>query len=321
MARTADDFLVDIAARPDDDGLKAVFADWLLERGDVRGELMALQLKAHRTDEERSREALLLKANLKHWLPDEILINLVPSSIVFEKGVFTAARIQVRSQSALTASLTHPVWGTARRLSAAPRELLARCPVLEELTEIDDGLFVTLPVEGPPLLRLQTLGVRAQSAGALAPGLGASAYPALRELRLGFPLVTRDDAAHFEPRRLKGLFESPLGKRLHRLVLHTGWLDLEPWLYALDGLAPQVAELQLTPMAFEATNWWVRFSNGRRDVTVYPGSDLNASYSEGPVRELLATALRGYFRSLTLLDGVEWASVRKLPCFEGAVQR
>jgi hypothetical protein len=55
-------------------------------------------------------------------------------------------------------------------------------------------------------------------------------------------------------------------------------------------------------------------------VRIFPGSELNASFSEGPVREILATAPRGWFEKLTLPDEVGWASVRRLPCFERAAE-
>jgi uncharacterized protein (TIGR02996 family) len=325
VSRTADDFLAEIAAKPDDDGLKRVFADWLLERGDVRGELMALQLKGERTDEELAREALLLKRHVKRWLPDEVLINLVPSSIAFEKGVFGSARVAVRSPVAMATSLKHPAWATVRRLRSPPPELVDSCPVLEELTEIDDLTLSTLAARTAPFARLHTLGVLGSDPSVLATCFASAAFADVRELRLGFVTDPRMHMGppvwdgRYLPGRLSWLFDSALGRRLGRLVLHTGWIDLEPWLRGLDEVEPPMPELQLTPMPFEATNWWIRFSNRRRHVTLFEGSELNASYSEGPVREILATAPKGWFESVTLPQGVAWASVRRLPCFERAL--
>ncbi len=313
MTRTADDFLVEIGRKPDDDALKAVFADWLLERGDPRGELMALQLKSHRTDEDLSREALLLKANVRSWLPDEVLINLVPSSIVFEKGVFAAARVSVRSQSALTASLSHPAWGTVRRLSGAPLELIERCPVIEELTELDEATITGLAQRGRGIGRLSTIGVVVRSPGELARAFESPSVESVRELRLGFPDVDETRQQPLGLSDLGWLFRTALCGRLQRLVLQTGWLDLATLLNGLELLETRVPELQLTPMTFEPTSWWVRFSHQRRRVIVHPGSELNASFSEGPVRELLATAPNDWFEGASLPEG--WASVRRLPCF------
>lgn len=322
MSRTAEDFLADIAANPDDDALKGVFADWLLERGDPRGELMALQLKEHRSDEDLSREALLVRTHYKQWLPDEVLINLVPSSIVFERGVFAGARVSVRSGSALLASLSHPVWSTVRALSGAPLELLERCPVLQEAIDLEEGVVTGLALKAQRPGRLKTLGVIGHSTEVLARAFASPAFELVRELRLGFGTVdeTRQTVREFEPERMRWLFHSPLGQRIRRLVLHTGWLDLTRWLMELERVDPwRIEQLQLTPMVFEASNWWLRFTSGRRHVRVFPGSELNASFSEGPVREIFATAPRGWFEQLTLPDDVGWGSVRRLPCFERAV--
>src|ERR1043165_6117004 len=52
-----------VYAAPDDDGPRLVYADALLERGDPRGELIALQIARARgpiSDEARAREAELL---------------------------------------------------------------------------------------------------------------------------------------------------------------------------------------------------------------------------------------------------------------------
>ena len=44
-AESEADLMAEVLARPADDGPRMVLADWLLERGDVRGELIALQCK------------------------------------------------------------------------------------------------------------------------------------------------------------------------------------------------------------------------------------------------------------------------------------
>jgi uncharacterized protein (TIGR02996 family) len=70
-ARGEADFLADIYKAPDDDAERQVFADWLSERGDPRGEFITIQLakKAGRTtDAMDKREASLLKKHAKAWL-------------------------------------------------------------------------------------------------------------------------------------------------------------------------------------------------------------------------------------------------------------
>lgn len=299
--------LTQIARFPDDEGLLRVCCDVLLERGDPRGELMALQLKEHRSDDERSREALLIKANVDRWLPPEVLINLDRASIAFERGMFAGARVNVRSLQSLHASLDHPVWATVRWLAAAPAALAARCMNrLESLTDVDERTVLELTLSWLP--RLETLGVRAQSMPPLIEATKSPAFERVRELRLSLPMTgERSTPRQFDPANLAGL-----ALKLDRLVLQSGWLDLTPWLERLD---PSEPELQITPMVFAATNWSIRF-HGRRCVTVFPGSELNASFSEGPVREILSTAPRGFFSRLELSEHFGWPSVRRLPCFE-----
>jgi uncharacterized protein (TIGR02996 family) len=60
---TFDQGLRNLAEHPDDRGRHAVFADWLLEQGDVRGEALALELSG-----EHARLASLRKKHERAWL-------------------------------------------------------------------------------------------------------------------------------------------------------------------------------------------------------------------------------------------------------------
>ncbi|HEY1551044.1 MAG TPA: TIGR02996 domain-containing protein [Kofleriaceae bacterium] len=59
-----------IIASPDDDTPRSVYADWLLERGDPRGEFIALQLEhaaGRSTRAKLVREGELLRAHGEAW--------------------------------------------------------------------------------------------------------------------------------------------------------------------------------------------------------------------------------------------------------------
>jgi uncharacterized protein (TIGR02996 family) len=58
---TFEEFVAELAAHPEDRGRQAVFSDWLLERGDSRGEALALELSGQST-------APLRKKHEKSWL-------------------------------------------------------------------------------------------------------------------------------------------------------------------------------------------------------------------------------------------------------------
>jgi uncharacterized protein (TIGR02996 family) len=84
------EFLEAIYAAPDDDTVRAVFADWLTERGDPRGELIALQLAGASTEKMRKREASLLKKHGKAWVGD-LETGLSKHGRVFERGFLARA--------------------------------------------------------------------------------------------------------------------------------------------------------------------------------------------------------------------------------------
>lgn len=55
-------FLSTLFSRPDDDGLRLVYADWLEERGDPRAEFLRLEVEQHRpANSDKSRQAALVK--------------------------------------------------------------------------------------------------------------------------------------------------------------------------------------------------------------------------------------------------------------------
>jgi len=78
-------FLEAIAATPDDDGPRIVYADWLQQAGDPRGELIAVQcaLAAGRTAELAARERALLDRHEAEWLAHA---GLWPGEARFQRG-------------------------------------------------------------------------------------------------------------------------------------------------------------------------------------------------------------------------------------------
>src|SRR5262245_43129433 len=59
-----------LAASPDDVATHRAYADWLVEQGDARGELIQVQLALEQggSDELRQREAALLAEHQGEWL-------------------------------------------------------------------------------------------------------------------------------------------------------------------------------------------------------------------------------------------------------------
>lgn len=118
-ARTADDFLADIWADPADDGVRQVFADWLSERGDLRGELITLQMAraAGRLDAKGTRrECELLAQHGREWL-GPLAPAVEKGGMRFERGFLYACRVNWRGLLASPGLVTHPAWSTVREYS------------------------------------------------------------------------------------------------------------------------------------------------------------------------------------------------------------
>ncbi|SRR5579871_3008402 len=69
------DFLAAIRANPDDDALRLVYADWLEERGDVRSELLRLELIVDRAAHPDLHELARLQ-ELQHTLDRDWLLTV-----------------------------------------------------------------------------------------------------------------------------------------------------------------------------------------------------------------------------------------------------
>lgn len=145
--KNADDFLAAIYTAPDDDTPRAIYADWLTERGDPRGEFIALQLAhaaGHATEQTKKREAQLLKKHEKKWLA-HLETGLAKDGRVFERGFLAHARLDTEgSPKEPPKVFSDPGWATVRsatlcfsiewrRLGRALLEL----PSMRWLTEID----------------------------------------------------------------------------------------------------------------------------------------------------------------------------------------
>jgi len=111
-ATSEEAFLARIFADPSSDEARLVYADWLQERGDPRGELIALQCR--RSKRTTAREEALLRLHAKTWLgPLGAVVRL--SGLVFERG-FPAVGHLAGPLSALRRVAGHPAWSTFRAL-------------------------------------------------------------------------------------------------------------------------------------------------------------------------------------------------------------
>lgn len=188
-----DGFLRFVAEKPGDDGRVAAFVDWLLERGDPRGEFFALQRAGRElTAKEQARVGALQKKHEKRWLRS-LARGVVKGSAVFrggllreiELGVWKGGDLPLDDEPSLpllesltvTGSTNLPeletVLADARRF-ASLRSLTAPAWILENAS--------------PSLLKqLVSVGVFEPRLGEQGPRLSVLArapMPALKELRL-----------------------------------------------------------------------------------------------------------------------------------------
>jgi uncharacterized protein (TIGR02996 family) len=142
--------LAAIAADPDDDGPRIVYADWLLQAGDPRGELIAIQcaLARGRTPELVARERSLLERHEAEWLA---AAGLVTGESRFVRGfaekVDTTA---VRAASAIDRLVEQPclrelrmgvdAGGNEAEVSQIAERLRQKLPITLEHVTIDRRL-------------------------------------------------------------------------------------------------------------------------------------------------------------------------------------
>jgi len=160
--------LASVYADPTNDDLRQVVGDRLVELGDPRGELIALQYRKRAgalDDVGEKRIESLLRKHLSAWLgPLGPLV--VKSSVVFERGfparlVSTARRVFERKQAVLL-----PEWNTVEDLQFNAVSWVTpamRClRVVRELGA--DGLADLLALASPPPLEALSLVLRTEEA-------------------------------------------------------------------------------------------------------------------------------------------------------------
>jgi uncharacterized protein (TIGR02996 family) len=156
------DLLTEIYESPREDGPRLVYADWLLERGDPRGEFIMLQFKEERvglTAVEKLRVERLLKRHRVEWLG--ALAGVVDGE--FRRGFLATAHVKkpIKDELALA-----PEWQTVETLrvtDAVGRSMWSRLPAITTLelvlTTVSSALLREL-VASPENAGLERLVIR-----------------------------------------------------------------------------------------------------------------------------------------------------------------
>lgn len=189
-ARSLEGLLAAVYAAPHDDAPRLVLADFLLEKGDPRGELIALQLQKEKGKGELAREQALLETHGRKWLGG--LADVVLKDVVFRRGFPAVVTARFRHSRDVEAHGEAPEWATIEEIAwtspgsssrdqqrfifhvprtLRPRVMSTHTAGLEQLLERDEPL----PIED---LRLHTL----DDVEVLARFKSSKLFPALRRL-------------------------------------------------------------------------------------------------------------------------------------------
>lgn len=298
--------LEQVVRSPADDGPRAVYADSLTERGDLRGEFIALQLKHARslgTVPEREREAALLSANGPRWL-GPLSSWFVPGSVVYARGFLDACRVEVPTTGVDASLFEHPLWATVRTVECSDSRLLTS-PALRSL---EHG---TLEADALSVLAKRPTPNRLRSVfGRLGP-LGVRRGAALRDERawrdalqsdqLG-SLISLSVAPPDDDSQVAWFFRSRLAQQLERLDLsfdgpRVNWAR---WLNRVAAL-PKLTQLVLRQHANFMARACLTLSRGRDgyDAVLELNSAPDAVLRAGLI-ESLAGLRREDVRSLRL---------------------
>jgi uncharacterized protein (TIGR02996 family) len=154
-----------VLAEPEDDALRSVWADALIERGDPLGELISIQaLAAHGklTPAQDKRARSLIAKHRVAWLAELADVVQHREGLVLDRGVLTECQIQVKRLPALARAVGHPLWAALTRIWFCDRfawdprivPLLVH-PVLARLREVYTiglhNVFTELARREPPL--------------------------------------------------------------------------------------------------------------------------------------------------------------------------
>lgn len=200
------ELLAAIHEAPHDLALRQVYADFLSERGDLRGELINLQLQPERRSRARERE-LLAKHGVE-WAGD-VGRAFITSTWVFERGFLVAGRCR-RSWSARF--YADPGWALIERVQDMSADLIIELelPSLRSLRGDQAWAVFRRKRPLPTLERLASSWLRVDELSIAVLERG-ELLPKLRELDFGHI------ATNIE--RLARLFEGPFSERLARLEL------------------------------------------------------------------------------------------------------
>jgi uncharacterized protein (TIGR02996 family) len=245
LAPTEAQLLDAIAAEPEgQDAARLVYADWLLERGDDNGEMIALacaEARRRLDGAERARLDELCVTRHTRWLGPVAAVTMQQR---WSRGLLDACTLGKNAPGVVAPALGHRAWSTVTRLDGRGAFLatddvvaLVTQPALRSLRSLTISLAVAQKLarqpSSPALERLTELAIIGPPSS-----LPKLVFPSLRRLA-----INADPGDAWAP----ALFARPFGATLTSLVIlgHNRAL-LADWLQLLERHAgPELVELRL----------------------------------------------------------------------------
>jgi uncharacterized protein (TIGR02996 family) len=197
-----------VYAAPDEDGPRSVLADYLLEKGDPIGELIALQLR--RSKDESQRE--LLDRHGRSWM-GEIDAVVAKSTAVFRRGFLTEAEVLFESSDEIARYGSDPRWGTVEKIHFVHLDHQHVDPAMRALRAVS-GLSdraLRAVAEAKHSWPIVDLAARIQERKTIDVLADSTALPRLRRLELG--------GSGFRMSHVVQLSKRPMAEKLERLAV------------------------------------------------------------------------------------------------------
>jgi uncharacterized protein (TIGR02996 family) len=282
--RSGDELLAEVYAEPSDLVRRQIYADFLLERGDPRGELIALQLADARGQLDRAgrtRIRALLREHQLAWL-GPLAPVLVRAGAELRNGFLTRARIRQGARG-LAGLREEPSWATVETLEYAPPEFVD-APALRALRSLrwTESQVLAAAELGPQLPDIVELVSETRE---------RERYYDRAPLTLALPPVFEDPRwlpglrrveliTELEPLALAWLWTGPLGRRLERATVSStrrGELDLLAVLRSLRSASEgpagtSLSELRIAGPVLEC--WFVHGPEGWTHALLEAGPEF-----------------------------------------------
>jgi uncharacterized protein (TIGR02996 family) len=253
MSSIEPELVASIAAAPDEDGPRLVYADWLSDRDDPRGEFIVVECAlaaadrddrpAHEARPLHTRSTELMTIHRERWLAP--VLDIAAGKYDFRRGFIEVMDVLHPDIDGARLHEACPLLRAIKTLQATVNEVLQSLDeiLLDELMlyKITDASMLRRLLDEPRLQRLRHLDVRYQS-GRPHPGELERLHLPLRRLALRFDQLQPQG----EPAVLTYLMAHPARASLRSLELTRANAEA---LDALDRL-PELEELTLTGCPF-----------------------------------------------------------------------